>query len=428
MKRLLYIVIFVSVLLIWSGCEVSQRNVTLSVSTEGTGRVITYPHTGLIPAGESILLIPKPGVGWVLDAWIKDGQILPTVDELAFTIEDNYAIKARFIQGSSSNTMLDYRLEADWSSYSKTDKMLRGSSTSSVDSEMREFSTDTTDSNFQTATYLSSVDSLIPRERAILIKYKQGFTPASRGFIQSIDWAESSSLELKLVGSQYERLVLDEDDYESIPTILQQLKNSEGVEFAEEDYIYSIHSVPNDPFLSYQWNLDMLNMPAVWDVTDGDESVIIAVVDTGVYFPLADLNETRFGQGFDFVNYTLNAFDDNGHGSHVTGTIAQSTNNSLGVAGMASNVKILPIKVLASDGYGYVSDIAQGIIFAVNNGADIINMSLGGSYSSLIDDACKYASDHGVLIVASTGNDGISSISYPAALSTVMSVGAVNRS
>jgi len=426
MKRMMFLVIVVLTLSVWSGCDMVQRTVTLDISTEGNGKVVAFPGEGDLPAGEAVLLIPKADIGWIFDAWIHSGQVLPTIGELTFILNEDYSITARFIQGSATITTLDYRLEADWSSFAKSDKMLSVATQSSQARLLGDSATSSDVSRFQKASYLATDKDVIPRERAILIKSQQGFNQSSILALDNPDWSASVSIHQNTFGPQFARVIVNEEEYDSIPTILQQLRTIEGIESAEEDLLYRIHSVPDDPFYSFQWNMEMLCMPAVWDVTTGEESVVVAVIDTGVYFPLDDLNRTQFTQGFDFVNDTINAFDDNGHGSHVTGTIAQSTDNGRGTAGMASKIKIMPVKVLDSDGYGFVSDVALGIIFAVNNGADIINLSLGGSYSDLIADACEYAIDHGVLVVASTGNDGIASISYPAALSGVLSVGAVN--
>lgn len=411
-----------------SGCDLNQKTVTLSVTTEGSGSVTSYPGEGTIPVGAAVLLIPRADAGWIFDAWIKDGHILAEVGELAFTIEQDYSITARFLPEPPLIPMLGYRLEADWNSFAKADKMLNARAQVPTATGRGFLGSEKTFPRLGNVPLLSGDEGRIPREKAILIKFKQGFTLPPLTIIDDLDWAVSSSMDLYAAGLPYIRVVVDEQSYDSIPSILQQLRKTEGIEVAEEDLLCSIYSVSNDPMYCLQWNFEMLDMPTVWDVTTGDEGVIVAVLDTGVYFLLDDLSTTRFAQGYDFINNSIYPFDDNGHGSHVTGTIAQSTNNNFGVAGIAPDITILPVKVLAADGYGDNSQVAQGILFAVNNGADIINMSLGGEEASdLIADACQYASDHGVLVIAATGNEGASSICYPAALDTVMAVGAVNE-
>jgi serine protease len=169
-----------------------------------------------------------------------------------------------------------------------------------------------------------------------------------------------------------------------------------------------------------------MNLPEMRSLTTGSSSVIVAVLDTGVDQSLDDLAQTHFVTGYDFVNNDNDPTDDVGHGSHVTGTIAQSTNNGKGASGIAPGVSIMPIKVLGSDGSGSVSALVAGIIYAVDNGASVLNMSLGGTGVSQAElDACSYAQEHGVLIVASAGNDGVTTKNYPAAIDSVLSVGAI---
>jgi serine protease len=217
------------------------------------------------------------------------------------------------------------------------------------------------------------------------------------------------------------------------PKQLIELYNREpDIEYAELNYYAYAHFVPNDPLYSYQWHFNDtdagINIESAWDITTGDPNVIVAVVDTGVAyedhggrFGLApDLANTNFVAGYNFVKNNEHANDDDGHGTHVTGTIAQSTNNGLGVAGIAFNCSIMPVKVLASRGQvasGSHADIADGIYFAADNGAHVINMSLGGtSGSNTLQDALAYAYNQGVTIICSAGNGGAGAPpSYPAA-------------
>lgn len=129
--------------------------------------------------------------------------------------------------------------------------------------------------------------------------------------------------------------------------------------------------------------------------------------------------------GWDFINSDPHPNDDDGHGTHVTGTVAQTTNNNAGVAGIAFDTTIMPIKILGADGSGFHSQIADGIHYAVNNGAKIINMSLGGPASSTLENAIAYAYTNGVTVIAACGNSNTSSCDYPAAYNSyVIAVGA----
>ena len=134
---------------------------------------------------------------------------------------------------------------------------------------------------------------------------------------------------------------------------------------------------PNYQYYSKQWNLHKIGVEAAWTRSKGS-GITVAVIDTGIT-KVRDLYETKFVKGYDFVNDTEAAKDDNGHGTHVAGTVAQATNNAYGVAGVAYEASLMPLKVLNADGAGTVADIAEAIKFAADNGADIINMSLGGS-------------------------------------------------
>ncbi len=181
--------------------------------------------------------------------------------------------------------------------------------------------------------------------------------------------------------------------------------------------------VPNDPKYRYQWHLDQIRMPQAWTYTRG-EGVVVAVVDTGVT-AVEDLQGTELVPGWNFVDDSPDARDDHGHGTHVAGTIAQTTHNGVGVAGVAYQAKIMPIKVLSGSGSGSVNGIAQGIRWAANHGAQVINMSLGGPYNSqVLARAVKYAHDKGVVVVCAAGNDGRGKVSFPAANDGAIAVAA----
>lgn len=210
--------------------------------------------------------------------------------------------------------------------------------------------------------------------------------------------------------------------------LIDNLKHSplqEYVDYIEPNYIYNALESPNDPEYSQQWNLHNIHVERAWEETKG-EGTTVAVIDTGVS-RVPDLRQTEFVAGYDFVNDRNDASDDNGHGTHVAGTIAQSTNNNYGVAGIAYQAKIMPLKVLSGQGGGSVSDIADAIRFAADNGADIINMSLGGGgESQVMKDAIDYAYDKGVVIIAAAGNSNQNAASYPARYPKVISVSALD--
>ncbi len=267
---------------------------------------------------------------------------------------------------------------------------------------------------------------------------------ANQGEFQSIvlDFREDvpateMNQELKAIAQQYnlnprlnsefsaaDHIYIVEGDKQLL-NALKKSKLAKETEFIEPNYIYKTSEVPNDPQYSQQWNLRSINVESAWDETKGS-GVTVAVIDTGIS-KVPDLEQTKFVKGYDFVNDRIEADDDAGHGTHVAGTIAQSTNNNYGVAGVAYEANLMPLKVLGASGGGTVADIAEAIRFAADNDADVINMSLGGpGESSLMEEAINYAHQKGVFIVAAAGNSNENSASYPARYPHVVGVSALD--
>ncbi|WP_392531916.1 S8 family peptidase [Nostoc sp. C117] len=198
------------------------------------------------------------------------------------------------------------------------------------------------------------------------------------------------------------------------------------------------------------WGADLVKAPEVWAHGYTGKGVVVAVIDTGVDYNHEDLKNNIWtnskeipGNGIDddgngyvddnygwnFSDNNNNTLDNNGHGTHVSGTIA-GENNNYGVTGIAYDAKIMPVKVLNESGSGSYSSIAKGIHYAVDNGANVINLSLGGAYSNrTLESAINYASSKGVIVVMAAGNDGESSPDYPAryASKSGIAVGAVDK-
>ncbi|MBM2809297.1 MAG: peptidase and subtilisin kexin sedolisin [Chloroflexi bacterium] len=199
-----------------------------------------------------------------------------------------------------------------------------------------------------------------------------------------------------------------------------------SVVWAQPNYVRRADSTPNDPRFRDQWGLQRIQAPTAWDITTGVASVVVAVLDTGVDLDHPDLRD-RLVPGYNFFQPDELPMDDSGHGTHVAGTIAATANNSTGIAGVASGVSIMPIKVLNSRGAGRDSRVAQGIRWAVDHGANIVNMSFGGQdISPVLSEAVEYASSSGVVLVVAAGNEGGSEPNYPGATDSAIAVAATN--
>ncbi|MBI5405038.1 MAG: S8 family serine peptidase, partial [Candidatus Kerfeldbacteria bacterium] len=221
-------------------------------------------------------------------------------------------------------------------------------------------------------------------------------------------------------------------------SLLSRLNRASSIMSYQPNYRYQALFAPNDPSYPLQWNLPVVNAPAGWDVDSslplygGDPSVIVAVVDTGVAYEnygtfqaMPDFSGTAFVVGTDVINGDAHANDDVGHGTHVAATIAQATNNLQAGAGIAFNSTIMPIKVLDDSGVGTTLDIAAGIDFAREHGADVINLSLGGaSDDPFLHLAIQAAANAGITIVAAAGNQASAGLFYPARYDEVISVAA----
>jgi thermitase len=198
------------------------------------------------------------------------------------------------------------------------------------------------------------------------------------------------------------------------------------VTYAEPNYIAEVVAEPNDPYFSAQWGLHKVEASAAWDTTTGSAGVSIAILDTGVDQNHPDLSD-KIAKNVNFTDSTT-VDDVHGHGTHVAGIAAASTNNAIGVAGLGYDSTIMNVKVLGDSGSGYYSWVVSGITWAADNGAQVINMSLGGTASSrALEDAINYAWSKGVIVVAAAGNGGTSSPFYPAYYANCIAVAATDR-
>lgn len=282
------------------------------------------------------------------------------------------------------------------------------------------------------------IEKYVPDE--IIVKFKPG---VAAGVINELNLKHGVTEKYESPYGKFKVLKIPQG--KTVSEMIEIYTKNSNVEYAEPNSIARAFMTPNDPYYHYQWhfeNLDYggIHMETAWDIETGDPGVTVAIVDTGVAYEnykgfekAPDLAATTFVPGYDFVNNDPNPNDDEGHGTHVTGTVAQSTNNDLGAAGIAFNTAIMPVKVLNKQGYGTAQSVANGVYFATDNGADVINLSLGWPVENgvaydpgaTVEDAIAYAYNAGVTIIAASGNDSESAVAYPAAYDNyVIAVGA----
>lgn len=210
---------------------------------------------------------------------------------------------------------------------------------------------------------------------------------------------------------------------------VEVLSRSARVAAVEPNYIVRACAVPNDPEYDRQWHFRMIDTEGAWQVSTGQD-VVVAIVDSGVRSDGLDGFGERLLEGYNsFLGLRRHWEDNNFHGTHVAGTAAQETGNGIGVAGVAHNAFVLPVKALNSTGNGTVASVSSGIVWAADHGADIINLSLGTDVDSrFLQAAVDYAYEQGVTVVVAAGNGFGDPVAYPAAYERTIAVGAVDAS
>lgn len=281
-------------------------------------------------------------------------------------------------------------------------------------------------------------ESTIPRGASVPGEVIVSFRPAAgeRDVEDSLRLAGGTRARRSAFGSRYLVTLAEGLD---VDEAIARLEARPEVEFAERNGIVRADFTPNDSLYCRQWHMRMLNAERTWDIQKGAPSLIVAVLDTGIAYEdfgrfrkAPDFGTTTFVRGFNVFTRDSHANDDNFHGTHVASTIAESTNNGVGVAGLAFNVALMPVKVLDADGNGTNFGVAEGIDYATNYSeggqrVKVINMSLGSdSPSQTVSAAVGRAHAAGITVVASAGNDNVATPHYPSSIPTVISVGAVD--
>ena len=286
---------------------------------------------------------------------------------------------------------------------------------------------------------VTSLSRVAPRDKKQVGGFIKGSPRAPRGGA-----ARATSLR-----QQFHRTaVLELDPRTDLAHALSAYRSNSDVEWAEPVRVMHVQWTPNDPAYPSLWGLAKIQASSAWDMAKGS-GVVVAVVDTGsdpahpdlaanlwtnpAEIPGNGIDDDGNGyvddvRGWNFVSNTNAPLDGHSHGTHVSGTIAAVGNNGVGIIGVSPSSKIMAVKGLADDGSGYDSDLAQGIIYAADNGADIINMSWGGTGDSpVIEDAIQYAHALGVVLVAAAGNSAIDASQFlPAKYASVITVSAFN--
>lgn len=217
------------------------------------------------------------------------------------------------------------------------------------------------------------------------------------------------------------------NEIQTADAAIASLTNDPRVAAIDPNYIYRVTYTPNDAELVRQWAWGPTEAFAAWDVTRGDASITIAVIDTGIQLNHPDL-DAKIVSGYDFVSNDDTADDGNGHGTHVAGSAAAETNNDIGGAGFCPDCRLMPVRVLGDRGSGSLNDVAEGIIFAADNGAQIINLSLGGGGATSLRNAIDYAWSKGAFVTCAAGNSGSDRVYYPAGYDNCVAVAATTSS
>lgn len=247
-----------------------------------------------------------------------------------------------------------------------------------------------------------------------IIKWKDNYSSEINEQAYILDWLpEQNTMRVKLK---------EDTDFHKW---ISRWENSLKVEYIHPNYDVTISEAPNDSFYSQQHYLQQINAELGWDEIRSSQDVVVAVLDTGVDLNHPDL-KGNIVDGINLWEREKSPQDDNGHGTNVAGVLGATGNNLIGVTGVSWRTKIMPIKVLDSNGDGKSFLVGQGVRYAADNGAKVILLALGDIiYSPFMSEAVNYAESKGALVVAASGNDS-NRLNYPAQFPNVLSVGAVD--
>ena len=396
-----------------------RKEYPLNINIEGQGdvqeEIVKTPSTQDYKYGTTVKLTAQPNTGWYFDRWEEDltGEENPK----QITVDSEKNVTAHFKETSTVSGQITLHNSTGYTAPSSLDKQ-----TSQVEINkqggLSEF-----------------------RENEIIIKYKDIVSTQSiHGLEVKNNLTKMSQMEIDNGKVALYQIL----ENKTVSEMVDKFKDKEEVEWIEPNYLLYTLAIPSDPDYTSQWGFVNLNMEAAWDKKKNSDSVTVAVIDSGIIPNHPDLVNNLL-QGADFVGGTNNAptedynmtdsdptdettyLNGGSHGTHVAGIIGAVGNNNQGVTGVNWSTNILPIRVLGADGSGTNWDIAEGIYYAIDQGTDVINLSLGGpSESNLLKNAVDYAEQSGVITFAASGNDGDYGVLYPARYDSTVAVGATN--
>ena len=291
---------------------------------------------------------------------------------------------------------------------------------------------------------LNGVEILQGEWKGEPVEYLEGeiLVGLKAGFEQQTIERELGSLEVEIVrnADRFGFMKFRVKEGADLFATIEELSSLASVRYAEPNMVDQMYVLPNDPMFAEQWHYHNtgqvppggtvdadIDAPEGWDISTGGVPIRVGVLDSGIPMQAGqlshpDLNDpTRFFLGYDFSYGDTEPADDNGHGTHVSGTIAAESNNSTGVAGVCWNAEILAIKVFDQYGSGSHENFRDGCIYATDNGCKVINYSGGGTAGSAKEHGVAYADSHGVIVCAAAGNNWQGSVSWPGAYSTTYS-------
>ena len=433
-KIIIMFLIFITIIGI-TGCSslpFISKDYTLDINKKGQGAIVEPDANGEYEFEEDTIVSIKidPAENYEFEKWEgENSSDLLEKDynrEWEITMDENKSITAVFDKKEYSI------IEGQINVYNRMDNSVQSSSVNLSNEEKQ------VKNNNVSTSY---------KENEIIIKYKSTVSIQSAKSIEK----NNSLSKMSQMKNRRDIALYKIPKDKTVPQMVDKFKKQENVEWVEPNYIYKAMEVPDDPDYDKQWGHIQMNLELAWDVEKGSNSVKVAVVDTGIIPDHPDLKGNLSDKGVDFVGganeepvndynktdndptdetpYAPNDPSLNGsHGTHVAGIIGAVANNTEeGIVGVNWNVDILPVRVLGADGTGTTWDIAEGIYYAVDQGVDIINLSLGGSNGNeYYKEALEYAYNEGVIVFAASGNSGDSEIIYPAKYESTVAVGSIN--